>query len=164
MIAHFRNLITAMTEDPDRIIVAAAMIGDVERATLVHAWNGYAELYLAGSLKEMIEARVAETPDEVVLTTRDKTTAERVTLTYAALNRWANHIASQLAAHGVGPGVMVGLCAHREPAMLAGMLGVVKSGGAYVSLDPKYPRERLEHIIGDIAAPVHLCQTGCEAW
>ena len=48
---------------------------------------------------------------------------------------------------GVGPGVLVGLCAERSLAMVVGLLGILKAGAAYVPFDPTYPPERLAFML-----------------
>ncbi|NEB06935.1 AMP-binding protein, partial [Streptomyces sp. SID13726] len=70
-------------------------------------------------------------------------------LDYAALDRRANRIAHRLRALGAGPGTLVGVCLSRGLDMPAGLLGVLKSGAAFVPLDPDYPAARLGHVLGD---------------
>ncbi|WP_133254214.1 amino acid adenylation domain-containing protein [Phenylobacterium deserti] len=77
-------------------------------------------------------------------------------LSYADLEAQADGIAKQLAAMGAGPGVLVGVCMRRTPRMLAGLLGVLKSGAAYLPLDPAYPDERLAFMLDDSAAALLL--------
>jgi amino acid adenylation domain-containing protein len=79
-------------------------------------------------------------------------------LTYAELNERANRLARRLLALGVGPEVLVGLCAGRSPAMVVGLLAVLKAGGAYVPLDPAYPADRLAFMIDDARTPVLLTE------
>ena len=92
------------------------------------------------------------TPAAVALTCAGET------LTYSELNARANRLAHRLRAEGVGPEVLVGLCAGRSAAMVVGLLAVLKAGGAYVPLDPAYPAERLAFMLGDARAAVLLTQ------
>ncbi len=84
-------------------------------------------------------------------------------LTYGALDRRAERLASALRAAGVGPEVLVGLCARRSPEMVVAILAVLKAGGAYLPLDSSAPRERLAFMVEDAGAPVVLVETGLDA-
>src|SRR5262249_21578059 len=90
-------------------------------------------------------------PDAVALVFEDET------LTYAELNRQANHLAHHLQRLGMGPEVLVGICLERSIEMVVGLLGILKAGGAYVPLDPTYPPERLAFMLQE--ANVHLVLT-----
>ena len=68
-------------------------------------------------------------------------------ISYAELNRRANLLANELIELGTGPDVLVGLCMQPSVEQIAGILAVMKSGGAYVALDPAYPAERLTGIL-----------------
>ena len=75
-------------------------------------------------------------------------------LTYEELNEKASELANHLRAIGVRPDVTVGLCIKSSLAMVVGALGILKSGGAYLPLDPAYPSERLSFIMKDAQIPV----------
>jgi aspartate racemase len=77
-------------------------------------------------------------------------------LTYRALDRRANALANRLAAMGVLPGALVGLCAERSLELMVAILAILKAGAAYAPLDPAYPEERLSYMIGDTDCPVIL--------
>ncbi|MFD0787212.1 AMP-binding protein, partial [Micromonospora azadirachtae] len=99
-----------------------------------------------------IEQRAARTPDAVALR------FEGASVTYAELNAAANRVAHRLRAAGVGPETLVGVCAERSVELVAGLLGVLKAGGAYLPLDPEYPADRLAFMLTDAAAPLVLVQ------
>jgi amino acid adenylation domain-containing protein len=77
-------------------------------------------------------------------------------VTYGELGRRSNQIGNLLQAHGVGPDTLVGVCMERSAAMVVAALGVLKSGGAYVPMDPAYPQERLAVMLNDAQPPVLL--------
>ncbi len=79
--------------------------------------------------------------------------------TYAELNRRANQVAHHLRALGVKPGTLVGLFVERSFEMVVGILGILKSGGAYLPIDPVYPKDRLSFMLEDAAAPILLTQS-----
>ncbi|MEO1085528.1 MAG: AMP-binding protein, partial [Acidobacteriota bacterium] len=75
-------------------------------------------------------------------------------MTFAELDAAANRIAHLLAGKSAGPGQRVGVCLRRGPEMVATLLGVLKTGAAYVPLDPTYPGERLTTVLEDAGASV----------
>ncbi|MET7419406.1 amino acid adenylation domain-containing protein [Dactylosporangium sp. NPDC005555] len=89
------------------------------------------------------EEQARRTPDRVAVI------AGRVRLRYADLDARANRVARWLRGRGVGRGDLVGVCAGRDEHLLPKLLGVLKSGAAYVPMDPAYPAERLAYIAAD---------------
>ena len=75
-------------------------------------------------------------------------------LTYGQLDQLAGAVADELRRLGVQAGDLVALATRRSPAMVVGALGILKAGAAYVSLDPSYPPERLQFMLGDCGAHV----------
>jgi amino acid adenylation domain-containing protein len=100
----------------------------------------------------LFEAQASRTPEAVALAFAG---AE---LSYGELNGQANRLAHYLRSLGVGPEVLVGLCAERSAEMVVGLLAVLKAGGAYVPLDPGYPPDRLAWMLDDARTPVLLTQ------
>ncbi|MGP0067608.1 MAG: amino acid adenylation domain-containing protein [Isosphaeraceae bacterium] len=99
-----------------------------------------------------IEIQAERTPEAVALT------GAGGPLTYAELNAYANRLARRLRDLGVGPEVLVGLCAGRSASMVVGLLAVLKAGGAYVPMDPTYPAERLGFMLSDARPAVILTE------
>ncbi len=99
-----------------------------------------------------VESRVCENPDKIALICDDQI------LTYAELNRLADHVAGRLAWHGVGPEVPVALYTERSIEMAVGLLGILKAGGAYVPLDPRHPTDQTAFILSDTRASILLTQ------
>jgi len=104
------------------------------------------------TLADLVEAQVARTPAAPALA------AAGVVLSYAELDERANRLAHHLQGLGVGPDVLVGICAERTPGMAVGLLGILKAGGACVPLDPEYPPERLAFMLEDSGVAVLLTQ------
>ncbi|MEV8474422.1 amino acid adenylation domain-containing protein [Streptomyces sp. NPDC051173] len=94
------------------------------------------------------EERAARTPDAVAVT------CDGTALTYGELNARANRLARLLVERGAGPGRTVALALPRSVDLVAGLLAVLKSGAAYVPLDPGYPVERLRAVIEDTRPPI----------
>ncbi len=103
------------------------------------------------------DAQVERTPDSVAVVFED---VERrvASLTYRQLQQRAHQQAHYLQSLGVGPEVLVGICLERSLEMVVGLLGILKAGGAFVPLDPAYPKERLAAHLQDTQVPVLLTQ------
>jgi amino acid adenylation domain-containing protein len=99
-------------------------------------------------LHRIFEMRAHAAPNRVALSTQDEE------VTYGELNDRAGRVAARLVELGVGPDVLVGLCAPRSVEALVGIIGILMAGGAYVPIDPDYPVERIEYLLADCAAPV----------
>ena len=70
-------------------------------------------------------------------------------VSFAELDARAEAIAGRLVEAGAGPDTLVGVLADRSVGMLAGILGVLKAGGAYLPLEPEQPAERLAYMLAD---------------
>nr|WP_202511474.1 non-ribosomal peptide synthetase [Streptomyces sp. SID3343] len=101
------------------------------------------------TLHGLFEAQAARRPDQTAIIA-----ASGETLTYAELDGRANRVARALRAEGVGPGDRVAVMAERGPHLLVALLGTLKSGGAYVPVDPGYPVERVDFLLRDSRAKV----------
>ena len=92
---------------------------------------------------EFVEDQVERTPDAVALAMgRDR-------ITYRELNSRANRLAHLLRGLGAGPGIIVGVYLDRSFDSVISLLAILKCGGIYLPLDPKYPKDRLEFMIVD---------------
>jgi natural product biosynthesis luciferase-like monooxygenase protein len=150
---HLENLLAGMAAEPHATLDRLNLPGTTELRQLLVEWNATGtELPKATCLHQLIEAQAKRTPDAIAAICRDRR------LTYAELNARANQVASYLSKLGVGPETLVGLCADRSLEMLVGLLGILKSGGAYLPLDPAYPAERLAFMIEDARVKVLLTQ------
>ena len=95
------------------------------------------------SVAELVAAQAAATPNSIALRARGES------ITYVELDKRANQLANYLITLGVGPETIVGLCLDRSPESVTGALAVLKTGGAYLPLDPAYPTERLLFMLND---------------
>ncbi len=127
----------------------AALSVEEKRALLAKLLQSKAATDLA---HRIIASRAKQAPDSIAVTCGDQS------LTYGELDAAANRVARYLATLGVGPEVLVGLCVERSPWMVVGLLGILKSGGAYVPIDPAYPEGRIAHMIADSRLSVLLTE------
>ncbi len=149
----FLRLLTAMAE-PGRSIGGLEILERSERDAILRVWNDTGRAVAPSTLPALFAAQAARTPDAIALVFEDRS------LSYAALEAHANRLAHHLRALGVGPETVVGLCMERTPEMVIGLLGILIAGGAYLPLDPGYPRERLAFMLRDAGAAVLVTQSG----
>jgi amino acid adenylation domain-containing protein len=132
---------------------AVEHLSDGERARLLHRFNDTRVDYgTPERLHAAFEAQAARSPDAIALEFEGKT------LSYGDLDRRANRLAHVLRRSGVGPDVLVGICADRSLEMVVAIYAVLKAGGAYAPLDPALPSARLADMLDDAAPRVVLCQ------
>ena len=150
MLANFQTLLTAITENPERPLFFMPLISASEHQ-LLQKWNATTVgLPSNQRIDTLFEAQVDLRPTATALVFED------MTLTYRTLNQRANQLAHYLRTQGVGPGVNIGVYMMRSLDMMVALLAVMKSGGAYIPLDPGYPKERIGLILADAQAPLVL--------
>jgi len=152
-LAHFATLLAGAAAEPGRALSALPLLTPAERFQVLAEWNDTAvDSGPAVCLHHLVAAWVRERPGAVAVVHGE----ERVT--YAELWARAEELARYLSALGVGPESLVAVCAERSPALVAGLLGVLAAGGAYVPVDPAYPPTRSAQILEDCGAAVLLTE------
>ena len=149
---YLRRVLAGMAADETRPVDRLTLLSDEERRLVVDEWNRTEAPYPESYIHERFEAQAERTPDAVAVVYEDRE------LTYGELNGRANRLAHHLRGLGVGPDVRVGICVERGFELVVAVLGVLKAGGAYLPLDPGYPRERLLDMVRDSAPVVMLTQ------
>ncbi|HVS37748.1 MAG TPA: amino acid adenylation domain-containing protein, partial [Gemmataceae bacterium] len=143
---HYRTLLESIAAAPEKSVADLAMLTDAEHRRFAD-WNDTAAEFPDVCAHDLIEAQAERTPDAVAVEFAGEAR------TYRQLNERANRLAHHLRGLGAGPGTLVGVCLERSADLIAALLGVLKSGAAYVPLDPTYPRERLAMMLAD-AQPI----------
>ena len=148
------GLIEKLENAPTTSMQSVSILDEPERHELTIEWNNTAaELQKPDTVAGWIEQQAERTPESRALAFEGKH------LTYAELNHRANQLAHYLKKQGVGPDVLVGICLERSVEMVVALVGVLKAGGAYLPLDPAYPKDRLAFMLEDAKAPVVLTTT-----
>jgi amino acid adenylation domain-containing protein len=148
---HFERLLEAALAEPERATSSLPLLDAAERRQLVETWNDTRRPFRdQATLAGLFARQAAETP------TATAVVFAGVELTYAELDRRATRLAATLRRHGVGPEVLVGLCVDRSFDVLAAPLAVLAAGGAYLPIDPDYPRERIAHLLATSGARLLL--------
>nr|WP_329822685.1 amino acid adenylation domain-containing protein [Streptomyces sp. JV176] len=122
-------------------------------ATARVPWHGPSHQIPQATLPELFEAQAAATPDRTALVFEGSRTR------YDRLDADANRLAHLLLERGVGPGDRVAVAVPRSVDLVVALLGVVKSGAAYVPVDPDHPRDRVRRLLRDSAPRVVLTTT-----
>ncbi len=133
--------------DPEKPLARVDLLDDETRKRQVFGWNDTAapfsdEILIHTLFEEQVDAR----PDDVALE------FEGETLTFAEVERRANRLAHALRARGVKPGQYVAFLLDRNFDLVTTMIGIAKSGAAYVPVDPGYPEERARFMVEDARA------------
>jgi aspartate racemase len=153
MLGHWRVLLDAIVADPDRRIADLPLLTETERRQVLIEWNATATGYpREKTIADLFAVHVARAPEAIAIACED----HRVN--YRELEARANQLAHHLRALGVGPDVLVGVCLDRSVELIVTLLAIVKAGGAYVALDPAYPKERLALMLDDTQATLVVTQ------
>ncbi|HVF51447.1 MAG TPA: amino acid adenylation domain-containing protein, partial [Pyrinomonadaceae bacterium] len=153
MLEHFECLLESIVADPSARLSELSILSERERRRLLTNWQADSKGFTAHQcLHELFTAQARKTPDAVAVV------CEQERFTYRELEGSANRLAHRLQSSGVGPEVPVGICAHRSPDMIVGVLAVLKAGGAYLPLEPEQPAERLAFMLADSRVRVLLTE------
>jgi amino acid adenylation domain-containing protein len=124
-------------------LCTADVLSPADKEFLAEVGSGPVRPIRESTVVEQFEARVQESPDGVAVVVEDTETS------YAELNARANRLAALLRERGAGPGTRVGLCLRRNLDLTTAVLAVLKTGAAYVPLDPTHPPARVAEIAAD---------------
>ncbi len=134
------------------------VLSAADRKQILYGWNDTQAAYDDTQLiHQLFEARADQMPTAPALV------ADGQTMTFAEVEQRANRLANALRARGMGPGCYVGLCLSRGANLVIAMLGIAKSGAAYVPIDTDYPAERIAFVLEDTAATLVVSEPGCAA-
>ena len=148
MTENFQTLIAGILANPQQIISELPILSSATRKQILLTWNGTGVDFVGGgSVVELVWAQAGRTAGAVAVV------GDGERWTYGELVARAERVAVRLRELGVGPDCLVGVYLERTAGMVAGLLGILQAGGAYVPMDPKYPRERVAFMLAD-AKPV----------
>ncbi|MEO5960495.1 MAG: amino acid adenylation domain-containing protein [Opitutaceae bacterium] len=151
----FETLLASIGAQPEERIARLPLLTPAQQRQLVVEFNETRVEYPRdATIAELFEAQVTRTPAAVAVIFQEQR------LTYQELDRRANGLAHRLRRAGVGPDVLVGVCAERSLELIVALVAILKAGGAYVALDPEYPKERLAFMLGDARPRVLLTRRG----
>jgi amino acid adenylation domain-containing protein len=142
---HFEQLLTAIVQAPATPLNQLDYLNEVEKQQLLFEFNDTTTAYPQHkTIINLFEEQVAQTPERMAVIFGDNE------LTYATLNAWANRLANYLRKqHTIDKDDLIGVQLPRSEWLIIALLGVLKSGGAYVPIDPAYPKDRIEYMLQD---------------
>jgi amino acid adenylation domain-containing protein len=144
MAGHFKTLLAGINANPEQQISTLPLLTAPERRQLLVEFNDTACEYPRHKcLHELFGEQAAASPERTCLVHNGRS------FTYRELNESANRIANLLRRVGVCRDSFVGILDERGPDFLTAMLGTLKAGGAFVSLDPSYPPDRIRYMVVD---------------
>jgi amino acid adenylation domain-containing protein/non-ribosomal peptide synthase protein (TIGR01720 family) len=147
-LGHLRTLLAGVVADPRQRLSELPLLNEQEQQQMLVEWNRTQSEFPNRTLGELFEAQVESTPEQIAVVFGNEK------LTYRELNERANRLAHYLRQQGVKTETLVGVMLERSIDLLVAVMGVSKAGGAYVSLDPHYPVDRLSFILEDTHAPL----------
>ena len=149
--AHLELLLACIVTNPQSRIREIEMLTEVERDKQLVNWNNTVVDYPSvKNIQELFEEQVVHNADAIALV------YDAEVLTYSELNARSNQLAHYLLARGVVADGLVGICMNRSLDMVIGILAVLKSGGAYLPIDPNYPQSRIEYMLSDSGVKILL--------
>ena len=150
LVERLRRVLDSMTADPARRLSAVDVLDPAEQARLDEVGNRAVLTQPAAasvSVPVLFAAQVARTPEAVAVTFEGRS------MTYRELDEASNRLAHLLVARGAGPGRCVALLFSRSAEAIVAIAAVLKTGAAYLPVDPALPAARIGFMLGD-AAPV----------
>jgi|GEM_PF-273313 len=151
MAAGFEQLLQTIAGNSSVMIRELAAQHNSDKIEQLNLWNNTAAVYPKG---QHLTALI----DEISLEFEDKTAVryKNKSLSYRQLTAVSNRLAAYLIKKDIKVGDIVGLSAERSMEMLVCLLGILKAGAVYVPLDPEYPQERIDYMLGDSGAKMLL--------
>ena len=150
MSAHWLTLVESAAADRSTRLCDLVLLTPSEDRQLRVTWNNTRREIPQSNVHQLIEQQAARTPNAIAVE------AAGARLTYRQLNERANRLARRLRRAGVTTGTLVALCVERTIDLAIAPLAVFKAGGAYLPLDPGFPKDRLAFLVEDAQAPVLL--------
>ncbi|HTL67388.1 MAG TPA: amino acid adenylation domain-containing protein [Lacunisphaera sp.] len=149
MLGHLAALLTGLATHAPAPLRELPLLSSAEQRTLLVEWNGQAvDFDDQLCLHHRFEREARRDPDALAVAD------EHEALSYGELDRRAAALARRLLRHGAGPNRYVGVCLDASTDLVVALLGILKSGAAYVPMDPAYPAARLAFIVRDSGMPL----------
>ncbi len=151
--SHYNNIINTILENIEIKISDICILSEKEKNKILYKFNDTKVDYPEDkTITQLFEEQVERTPNNIAVVFEDKQ------LTYRELNEKANSLAFYLRNKGIKRNDIVGIMVNRSLDMIVSILAVLKSGGAYLPIDPTYPKNRIEYMLQDSNVKIILTQ------
>ncbi|MGH7639527.1 MAG: non-ribosomal peptide synthetase [Candidatus Dormibacteria bacterium] len=156
-LGHWETLLDGIAQKVEVPISELAWLTEAEKRREVTEWNQTTcPVPQSACLHELVAAQATASPDAIAVSD------SRGRLTYAEMEREADRLARHLQALGVGPGRLVGVCLERSCDLVVSLLAILKTGGAYVPLEPDQPPGRWRQMVEDSRPLVVVSESNFE--
>ena len=153
-IEHFENILDEIIQNPNQKISALRLSSDAEAQRLTIDFNQTNRQYpKQQSICDLFEEQAIRYPDRIAVLFGDEQ------ISYGELNTRASHLAAYLKDQGANTETLIGLCVERSVLLMIGLLGILKSGAAYVPIDPSYPKNRIKDMVDTAHIELIVAQT-----
>ncbi|HLP45175.1 MAG TPA: amino acid adenylation domain-containing protein [Candidatus Kapabacteria bacterium] len=159
-IIYFKKMVTILAQRPNIKINEIEIISDEEKKQILDEFNQTGQTYPKDkTIQQLFREQVEKTPDRIAIVgpvqaLQPLRPARTVNLTYRRLNEQSDRLADLLIEKGVLADNIVRITIEHSLEMIIGMLGILKSGGAYLPIDPGYPQERIDYMLKDSNAKI----------
>ncbi|MDX8462490.1 non-ribosomal peptide synthetase/type I polyketide synthase [Mesorhizobium humile] len=151
---HYRLLLEAIADAPERRIGDYSLLTQEEEHHLLHGLNDTSAVFPSDiCLHNLIEAQAAAYPDNIAVSCPSEA------LSYALLEQRANRLARHLISKGIRLGDVVGVLVERSCDLIVGFLAILKVGAVYLPLDPRLPAKRLRFMLRDAGTTAVISKT-----
>ncbi len=158
-ITYFKNTVSAITADINIRISEIDFLPKYEREQLLYGFNDINAQYPKGKvIHQLFEEQVAATPDYVAVTgfgdvgSIHPKNEHEISITYSQLNERSNLLALRLMEKGIQHDCVIAIMMERQVEMVVGIIGILKTGAAYLPIVPDYPAERIQYMLADSGA------------
>ncbi|MFY0631879.1 MAG: amino acid adenylation domain-containing protein, partial [Flavobacteriaceae bacterium] len=149
MAEHFVHLTKEIVSSPDKTIGSYQMLTSKDQKELLEDFNSTEVSYPKDvTVLDVFKTQVASNPENIALV------YENDSLSYGDLDHRSSVLAKELTSKGLEKGDLAAICMNRSMDMIVGILGILKSGGAYVPIDPSYPKDRISYILEDTSTSI----------
>jgi len=152
---HLVTLLESVVTNPSQTLGQIDMLSSGEKEQLIQRFNNTHSDYPGDkTIHQCFQEQAQRTPDSIALNMSRRTHTTH--LTYHQLNRQSNQLAHLLIEKGVGADSIVGILVERSVEMIIGIIGILKSGGIYLPIDPEFPENRIKYMLSDSGAEIVL--------